>query len=230
VGDDAALYPAREVAGDFYDVFELPDQTIGLVIADVCDKGLGAALFMTLFRSFIRAVSNINFYTRAAQDGIIPASERLKYTISLTNNYISETHGNTGMFATVFFGIFEPHTGKLTYINCGHLPPLVVRAGRVKDRLTLTGTPVGAVSDMEFAIREMILAPGDLLFAFTDGMTDTTNPAGDNFGENQLLPLLSKDQPITSLLERIQRGIEEFSAGSARFDDITLLAVKRNIK
>jgi sigma-B regulation protein RsbU (phosphoserine phosphatase) len=76
----------------------------------------------------------------------------------------------------------------------------------------------------------MILAPGDLLFAFTDGMTDTTNPAGDNFGENQLLPLLSKDQPITSLLERIQRGIEEFSADSGRFDDITLLAVKRNIK
>jgi serine phosphatase RsbU (regulator of sigma subunit) len=226
----ASLLPAREVAGDFYDVFELPDQTIGIVIADVCDKGLGAALFMTLFRSFIRAVSNINFYTRATPGEIISSSERLKYTISLTNNYIAETHGNTGMFATVFFGIFEPHTGKLTYINCGQLPPMVIRAGRLRERLTLTGTPVGAVSDMEFAIRESTLAPGDILFAFTDGMTDTTNPAGVNFGEDRLIPWLSKDQPLTSLLEQIQEGIEKFSGGSARFDDITLLAVKRRNK
>lgn len=223
----ASLCPAREVAGDFYDVFELPDRKIGLVIADVCDKGLGAALFMTLFRSFIRAVSNINFYTRAAPGGLISTSERLKYTISLTNNYIAETHGNTGMFATVFFGILEPDTGKLTYINCGHQPPMLIRAGRLIERLTLTGTPVGAVPDMEFAIRESALAPGDLLFAFTDGMTDTTDPAGVNFGEDQLLLWLSKPQPLTSMLDQIQEGIEEFSAGSTHFDDITLLAVKR---
>jgi serine phosphatase RsbU (regulator of sigma subunit) len=226
----ASLLPAREVAGDFYDVFELPDQTVGIVIADVCDKGLGAALFMTLFRSFIRAVSNINFYTRAAPGGIISTSERLKYTISLTNNYIAETHGNTGMFATVFFGIFEPHSGKLTYINCGHLPPMLIRDGRLLDRLTLTGTPLGAISDTKFALRELTLAQGDLLFAFTDGLTDTTNPAGINLGEDRLIPWLSNDQPLTSLLERIQKGIEEYSAGSARFDDITLLAVKRRNK
>ena len=223
----ASLQPALEVAGDFYDVFELPDRRIGFVIADICDKGLGAALFMTLFRSFIRAVSNLNFYTRVIPAGNISTSERLLYTISLTNNYIAETHGDTGMFATVFFGILEARTGLLTYINCGHIPPMVIREGRLKERLTLSGTPLGIVSDTEFAIREVTLKPGDLVFAFTDGLTETTNPAGVAFGEDQLVPLLSKECPLSKLLEQVQKRIEKFSAGSVRFDDITMLAVKR---
>ncbi|MFM8426945.1 MAG: PP2C family protein-serine/threonine phosphatase, partial [Chloroflexota bacterium] len=132
----ASLASAREVAGDFYDVFELPGSKLGLVIADVCDKGLGAALFMTLFRSLLRAASNIDFYTPETPGGH-SAKARLKNAISLTNNYIAETHGHTGMFATVFFGILDLRTSSLTYVNCGHLSPLIVNQHGVKQMLGL---------------------------------------------------------------------------------------------
>ena len=113
----AYLKAAREVAGDFYDAFMLPDGTIGLVVADVCDKGVGAALFMTLFRSLIRAAATTDGFGESAGS---TAEVRLQHTIELTNNYIAETHGSTGMFATVFFGILDPRSGLLTYINGGH--------------------------------------------------------------------------------------------------------------
>src|SRR4030042_381740 len=132
----ASLKSAREVTGDFYDVFELTDGNIGLVIADVCDKGLGAALFMTLFRSLIRAVSNIDFFTNAEYVGKISSEMRLKNAISLTNNYIAETNGNTSMFCTIFFGILDTHTGKLTYVNGGHLPPKLINQHGVTEILS----------------------------------------------------------------------------------------------
>jgi len=222
----ASLQPAREVAGDFYDVFELPEKRIGLVIADVCDKGLGAALFMTLFRSFIRAVSNIDFYARAEPSAGISSAERLKNAISLTNNYISETHGDTGMFATIFFGIFDTGTGVLTYINGGHLPPMLINLHGIKEILNLTGTALGAAPDVDYAIREVVIEQGDTFFAYTDGITDTTNPAGEYFSEKELIPLFGGDQALSAVLAQIQKQVENFSSGAARIDDITMLAVK----
>jgi serine phosphatase RsbU (regulator of sigma subunit) len=222
----ASLQPAREVAGDFYDVFQLPDENIGLVIADVCDKGLGAALFMTLIRSFIRAVSNIDFYARVESKDGSSSAERLKNAISLTNNYIAETHGDTGMFATIFFGIFDIRTGVLTYINGGHLPPLLINKQGVKELLNLTGTAVGAAPDTEYAIKEVVIEPGDTFF---DGISDTTNPAGEYFNETGLIPILAKEQPLTSTLSEIQGIVDGFSANAARSDDITILAVRRLI-
>ena len=130
----ASLMSAREVAGDFYDAFELPDGNIGLVIADVCDKGVGAALFMTLFRSLIRAAANLDYFEQAEKaDAPHSAAERLQRAISLTNNYIAETHGDSGMFATLFFGILDPRDGKLIYVNGGHEPPLIIHAGAVRE-------------------------------------------------------------------------------------------------
>jgi serine phosphatase RsbU (regulator of sigma subunit) len=222
----ASLQPAREVAGDFYDVFELPEKKIGLVIADVCDKGLGAALFMTLFRSFIRAVSNIDFYARTGSGYGNSSTERLKSAISLTNNYIVETHGNTGMFATIFFGIFDPRTGLMTYINCGHLPPMLINKHGVKEILTLTGPAVGGELDANYSIRDVMIEPGDTLFAYTDGITDTSNPAGDYFSEKDLIPMILGEQALSSMLAQIQKQIERFSAGAQQIDDITMLAVK----
>jgi sigma-B regulation protein RsbU (phosphoserine phosphatase) len=226
----ASLQPAREVAGDFYDVFELPEGKIGLVIADVCDKGLGAALFMTLFRSFIRGVSNIDFYARSRSGYGNSSAQRIKNAISLTNNYIVETHGDTGMFATIFFGIFDPRTGGLTYINGGHLPPLLINQHGVKDTLTLTGPAVGGESDVDFAIREVMIEPGDTLFAYTDGLTDAENTAGETFSEQGLIPLFVGEQALSSLLTLVQKQIDTFSAGTPQMDDITMLAVKRRKK
>jgi serine phosphatase RsbU (regulator of sigma subunit) len=224
----ASLQPAREVAGDFYDVFELPEDRIGLVIADVCDKGLGAALFMTLFRSFIRAVSNIDFYAHVGSVDANSSADRLKYAISLTNNYIAETHGNTGMFATIFFGMLDPHTGVLTYINAGHLPPLLIKKRGPKQTLKLTGPAVGVTPDAAYAIMEVVIEQGDTLFAYTDGLTDTAESAGEYSSDRLVIPSFGEDQTLSSLLVQIQKQNGIHATDAAQFDDITMLAVRRS--
>ena len=223
----AKLLPAREVAGDFYDVFELPNRQIGFVIADVCDKGLGAALFMTLFRSFIRATSNLDGYTRGGSGQADPHTERLKKAITLTNDYIAQTHGKTGMFATIFFGILDAPTGVLTYINGGHLPPVLINPQGAKGYLQRTGPAVGVRLDADYQIKEVHFEPGDTLFAYTDGLTDTANPAGDYFSVRQAIPLFTGIESLNRLLEGLQKQVEEHAQGAEQYDDITLLALRR---
>ncbi len=224
----ASLQPAREVAGDFYDVFELPGGNIGVVIADVCDKGLGAALFMTLFRSFIRSVSNINFYACISTE-YGNSGERIMQAISLTNKYIVETHGDTGMFATIFFGIFDPQIGLLTYINGGHLPPRLIDKKGVKQVLTRTGPAIGGMADANYILQEVMIEPGDTLFAFTDGLTDAENSDGEGFSEKGLIPLFCSDHTLSSILAKIHKQLETFTEGTQQNDDITMLAVRRGI-
>jgi serine phosphatase RsbU (regulator of sigma subunit) len=222
----ASLKSAREVTGDFYDVFEFPDGNIGLVIADVCDKGLGAALFMTLFRSLIRAVSNIDFFTNAEYAGKISLEMRLQNAMSLTNNYIAETHGKTSMFCTIFFGILDTHTGVLKYVNGGHLPPKLINQRGIREILRVTGPAVGTTSGVEYATNQVVIEQGDTFFAHTDGLTDAINPAGEYFNEKELIPLFAGDQPLSGLLEQIQDQIMDHSAGAKQIDDITMLAVR----
>jgi sigma-B regulation protein RsbU (phosphoserine phosphatase) len=225
----ASLMSAREVAGDFYDAFELPDGTIGLVIADVCDKGVGAALFMTLFRSLIRAAANLEYFEHIEQSNIPHSpAERLRRAMSLTNNYIAETHENSGMFATVFFGILDPRDGRLTYINGGHEPPLVVEAGAVCEHLRKTGPAVGAISDREFGVLDTQLKSGQTLLSFTDGVPDSKNPHGEFFGRQRLLDVLGQtSRSAHELIRAIEAELHRHAAGTTQFDDITLLAVKR---
>jgi serine phosphatase RsbU (regulator of sigma subunit) len=225
----ASLKSAREVTGDFYDVFEVADGMIGLVIADVCDKGLGAALFMTLFRSLIRAASNVDFFSHSEYAAEITPEERIEHAISFTNNYFAETHGKTSMFCTLFFGILDTRTGKLRYVNGGHLPPAVVRQGQVINTLMLTGPAVGLVTQTDFNVGEATLLPGDLLFAQTDGLADAINPQGDYLNLTDLLPNFDTGEHLEVVLERIQDQIREFTLESIQADDITLLAVRRKI-
>jgi serine phosphatase RsbU (regulator of sigma subunit) len=220
----ASLKSAREVAGDFYDVFELPDGTVGLVIADVCDKGLGAALFMTLFRSLLRVISNIDFFTR----GLSTPAARIHNTISLTNNYIVETHGLTGMFATIFFGILDVTSGLLTYINAGHLPPLHVNRTGMRAALQISGPAVGAMLNAQYRVGELLFEEGDTLFAYTDGLTDTSDPAGQLFEVREFVPLLAGNLPLDGLLDHFQNRIEEHASGSKQFDDITMLVIRHS--
>jgi serine phosphatase RsbU (regulator of sigma subunit) len=224
----ASLKSAREVTGDFYDAFEFADGKIGLVIADVCDKGLGAALFMTLFRSLIRAVSNIDFYTGSENDGGLSAEMRLKNAITFTNNYFAETHGKTSMFCTIFFGILDPHTGALCYVDAGHLPPVMINQQGIREILTVTGPAVGLVVGANYATQKVMFEPGDTFFAHTDGLTDTISPTGENFSRDELIPLLMEKRSLASLLEHIQGWVKEYSTGAQQFDDITMLAVRRS--
>ena len=218
---------AREVAGDFYDAFSLPDGTLALVIADVCGKGVGAALFMTLFRSLIRAAATADYFTREtdAQD---PVAARLERSISLANDYIAKTHGKTGMFATVFFGILDPKSGLLTYVNAGHEPPVIVRANGVQERLPRTGLAVGLMAGFKFAQKNCHLEQGDLFFTFTDGAPECKNPREEFFERERLLALLNpKTESAEALLREIETRLRDHIADAEQFDDITLLAARR---
>jgi sigma-B regulation protein RsbU (phosphoserine phosphatase) len=225
----ATLMPAREVAGDFYDAFELTDGTIGLVIADVCDKGVGAALFMTLFRSLIRITANQDSFEQmeTTRDPFSTVA-RLQRAVMLTNNYIAETHHESGMFATLFFGILDPHAGRLMYINGGHEPPLIVQSGEVRESLCKTGPAVGAIRDAHFDVRIVQMNPGDMLFAFTDGAPEAKDPPGEFFGRERLFHLIRQSNVSShELIQTIEAALHRYMDGATQFDDITLLAVRR---
>lgn len=225
----ALLRSAREVAGDFYDVFELPDGNIGLVIADVCDKGVGAALFMTLFRSLIRVTAIREAFEHSSdREAASGAADRLVHAMSQTNNYIAETHGKSGMFATLFFGILDPRNGSLTYVNGGHEPPILLRGGRVRDCLPKTGPAVGAIPHGNFLALETQLNPGDLFFAYTDGVTEAKNPQEDFFGHQRLRLILEREiGSAYDLVGCVESELRRFIDHAIQFDDITLLAVRR---
>jgi sigma-B regulation protein RsbU (phosphoserine phosphatase) len=198
------------------------------VIADVCDKGLGAALFMTLFRSLTRAGSSIDALTHPEASGGVPTSQRLRNALSLTNNYVARTHGKTSMFATIFFGILDTRTGILAYVNGGHVPPMVINQHGMRETLKRTGPAVGIAPDAEYSISEVAMERGETLIGYTDGLTEATNAAGEYFGEKDLIPLLAEAKPLPSLLQQVQDLVEAYSTGTQQADDITLLAVRRH--
>jgi serine phosphatase RsbU (regulator of sigma subunit)/CHASE2 domain-containing sensor protein len=222
---------ARHVAGDFYDVFTLGnDKKVGLVIADVCDKGVGAALFMALFRSFIRVLSGT-----AHSDGHLaltnPATDPAKIlqkTILAINNYISITHEQAGMFATIFYAILDPKNGRLTYINGGHEPPVIVGAEGIKANLNPTGPAVGLYPDLEFKTRTVQLERNDILLIYTDGATDARNRAGEAFTKERLQGLFRDNSlPAEELIKKIQIQLNDHIFNENQFDDITLMALRR---
>ncbi len=131
------------------------------------------------------------------------------------------------MFATIFFGILDARSGVLTYINGGHLPPMLVNVRGVRDVLSFTGPAVGVIPDVDYFVKEVLLKPDDVFFAFTDGLTDAVNPSGEFFSEKDFVPLLEKSQPLTKLLAQIETRVEKHAASAKQFDDITMLAVRR---
>jgi sigma-B regulation protein RsbU (phosphoserine phosphatase) len=156
-----------------------------------------------------------------------PPAVRLKNAVTLTNDYIAGTHGRIGMFATLFFGLLDPRTGELAYVNGGHLPPMLIGAGGLKGRLERTGPAVGAWLNADYGVGQAALELGDALFAFTDGLTETANRAGEFFSADALIPLFASDQPLPAALARIQQRIESYAAGEHPADDVTMLAVRR---
>jgi sigma-B regulation protein RsbU (phosphoserine phosphatase) len=247
-GWETAAYfkPARQVAGDFYDVFQLPGGSIGLVIADVCDKGVGAALFMALFRSLIRIFSGQTSLDglpltcsealldemddSADNPSVDPTHATALKAIHLTNDYIALNHGDLAMFATLFFGILDPDSGKLSYVSGGHEPIFVVGPdGGVKERLAATGPAVGVEPKINFKIRQSRLEPGDTLLGYTDGVVEANASDGEFFTMERLVTTL--DVPASSaadLLDRIADRVEKHIGEADQFDDVTLLAIRRD--
>jgi serine phosphatase RsbU (regulator of sigma subunit) len=241
----AFFKPARRVAGDFYDTFEIRPDAVGLVIADVCDKGVGAALFMALFRSLLRAFAaqiKLQGQVSAILDAHQPLSGwlgesattnlthlNILLTISLINDYVTQNHGDLGMFATLFFGVLDPATGLLTYINAGHEPPLILSSsGGVRVRLKGTGPAVGMLPATQFQICQIYLEPNEILFGYTDGVSEARAKDGEFFSEKRLLSLLdSPTVSATALIDRIAVSVSTHVDTAEQFDDITMLAVQR---
>ncbi len=240
----AFFKPARQVSGDFYDVFELPSGQIGMVIADVCDKGVGAALFMALFRSLIRVFSGqteLKGLKLSGEDSMpdfarpTTKADNSEYhssaleAVRMTNNYIVQNHDKLSMFATLFFGVLCPDTGLLTYVSGGHEPLFVIdSSGRMK-RLTHTGPAVGLIADATFRMEQIHLEPGATLLGYTDGVTDARSSEGSLFGRKQLEMLLNETfSSAGGLIENIKSKLFSFTGDAAQEDDITLLAVQRS--
>jgi sigma-B regulation protein RsbU (phosphoserine phosphatase) len=233
----AYFHAAREVAGDFYDVFPLAQgKKVGLVVGDVCGKGVGAALFMTLFRSLVRASANLTYFTgqvpllAAVQPPAAAADDSaiLQNTITLTNNYVARTHHRASMFASIFLGVLNPMTGSLTYVNGGHEAPLILGPAGIKTSLMPTGPVVGIFPDINFVIKETQFEIGDTLYIFTDGVTDAQNSLGDMFTKESLLSLLGR--PVSSaagLVDSLKTSLHNHVAGANQYDDITMMAVRR---
>lgn len=214
----ASFVPAREVAGDFYDAFVLPCGRLGLLIGDVCDKGVGAALYMTLTRSLLRA-----FAEQAGDDHAAPL-----LAVTRTNSYIARHHRQSHMFATTFFAVIDPPSGAMRYINAGHPAPVIVRADGGLLPLEATGPAMGFMPDSSFAVAKATIGPGDTLLAYTDGATEARDPAGALFGEERLLAELRRSRPdLDSLLYAVESAARAHIGGDTLDDDITMIAAKR---
>ncbi|MFC1895367.1 PP2C family protein-serine/threonine phosphatase [Thermodesulfobacteriota bacterium] len=223
--------PAREVTGDFYDFIMLEDdEAVGIVMADICDHGVGSALYMVLFRSLLRAYTTQHFkqvcLSSSHESDLLDAA--LLNVILSTNDYIVQTHDRSGMFATVFFGILTPRTGLMKYVNCGHTAPILANRDGSLKQLKGTGPALGISSEAKFRVAEASIEPGDSLLAYTDGMTDAQNQEGDNFGKDRLIKKMV--QPFDSaqgLMDSIKSEVEHHIAGTDLYDDVTIIIVRR---
>ena len=240
---DIAAYfsPARQVSGDFYDVFSLPGGHLGIVIGDVADKGVGSALYMALIRSLIRVFSGhislhgfANFsinngFTESfsAHSGTTDQLNALN-AVKLTNDYIAHEHSKEGMFATLFFGVINPQSGLMAYINAGHEPIFIVNSRGKKESLGSTGPAVGMMPDMNFEIQQIQIEPGDILIGYTDGVIEALAPNGDLYTRERLLTIIEQPSYSASeLLKRIKSSLSTHVHDASPSDDITMLALRR---
>jgi serine phosphatase RsbU (regulator of sigma subunit) len=212
----ARLEPAMETSGDFYDLIALHNNHWGLVIADVSDKGMGAALFMALSSTLIRTYSK--------QYPTLPA-----LSISTVNERIL-SDSRSGMFVTAFYAVLEPNTGRVRYVNAGHNPPILIsnQKGKGVDRLQSTGMALGVMGEMIWKQKVTRLLPGDLLVMYTDGVTDAQDPHGQFYGEQRLLQVIRRcNCSAQETLEIILEDVDHFTGSTPQADDITLLVVRR---
>jgi serine phosphatase RsbU (regulator of sigma subunit) len=224
-----AFLAAREVAGDFYDVFHLPGGYIGLILGDVCDKGVGSALYMALFRSLLRAASDLSALERemGGEEAQVDPAFVMTNAVRLANDYICRVH-NSANYSTLFFGALDPASGLLRYIDAGHERPVVVNSSGIKTQLERTGPVVGLLEEAEFRVEQYQLDDGDLLLVYSDGFTDIENPDGEMYGRERLLSLLSGvTGSAQSFVNRVLGRISAYAQDAAQFDDMTMLAVRK---
>ncbi|MFB8397428.1 PP2C family protein-serine/threonine phosphatase [Streptomyces yangpuensis] len=235
---DVRFRPARQVAGDFYDVFEISrGRRLAFVVADVCDKGVGAALFMALIRSLLRHTAQNSGLQHLVAAGRAGGSRRIPVVgatplltaVTATNGYLTSNHLRQGYFATLFFGVLDPLTGSLVYINGGHNPPLLLPAdGSPPAPLDITGPAVGVLPDCVYTLGYAQLDPGDTLFVFTDGVPEARCPNGSFLGDERMLELLAGPPASgAEVVDRMDLAVREHTGTAEQHDDVTMLALHR---
>jgi sigma-B regulation protein RsbU (phosphoserine phosphatase) len=211
----AAMTPARDVGGDFFDLVPLADGRVALGVGDVCGKGVPAALFMGITKTLIR----INLRENPDLPGAI-----VKANAFLADNNAGQ------LFATALYAAYDPRSGELEYCNCGHLPGLIRRPGGAVETLPVGGLPVGLFEPMKVTLHKAQLRPGDLFFLYTDGVTEAEDPGAVQFGEQRLADLLAKKghgARASQWIARVEAAVGEFARGRSQLDDITCLALRR---
>ena len=216
--------PAYQVSGDFYDVFELSGGKYhAIVMGDVCDHGVGSALFMAVMRSMVRI-----FSLQSSSTSEQSSPEKLIIeTVNRTNNYIAANHGDTGMFATMFIGFLDSDTGDLYFVNCGHEPPPLIRNEKIHRLLKSSGLPVGSFEGFQYTCSKIRFQKGDYLFLYTDGIIDALNKDGKEFSKDRLLRMVSGNHDgLRSMLKKLEDRFFEHVLGGKVTDDVTYLAIK----
>ncbi|MCJ7624526.1 MAG: SpoIIE family protein phosphatase, partial [Anaerolineaceae bacterium] len=212
---DARWHPARQVGGDFYDIIELDRNRLGIVIADVADKGLAAALYMTVTRTLIRAFSS-SFESPAA-------------VLEQVNNLlIPDTQD--GMFVTAVYAILHLRSGKLIYANAGHNLPLILRSDTNRvESLPKGGTALGVIENNCLEDHTLKIQPGDCLLLYTDGVTEAISETSEYYGLVRLLEFYQKQggKSARELLNQLEANLSAFRGNAAPYDDVTILSVRR---
>jgi serine phosphatase RsbU (regulator of sigma subunit) len=214
----ATLEPARETSGDFYDFIPLPNGRLGIVVADVVDKGMGAALYMALSRTLIRTYAVE--YDRQPELVFGAANRRI----------LLDTHAK--LFVTVFYGILDPTTGTLTYCNAGHNPPYFLSAQN-KDMVQAlggTGLPLGIFEEVTWTQESVQLAPGDTLVLYTDGIPEAQDQQQVFFGEERLQKTVQANLggSAQDIQDALLAEVHRFGGDAPRLDDITVVVVVRD--
>jgi sigma-B regulation protein RsbU (phosphoserine phosphatase) len=215
--------PARVVSGDYYDFLELGADRLGLVLGDISGKGISAALLMAAIQSSLHA----QFYNGHSPHGagdLVPIS-----TAEVVGRLNRQLYASTPRekYATFFYAVYDGSCRRLTYTTAGHPPPILLRRGSV-ERLAAGGTVVGLFATAKYDQAVVQLEPGDLLLAYTDGITEPENSYGEEFGEERLLEVLRRaaHAPPETLVEEIYRSVSEWTGSPELQDDMTLLAAK----
>jgi len=205
--------PAREVSGDFYDFIKRPDR-LDIILGDVADKGMHAAMFMALTRSTVRA--------SLSQDRS-PAD-----SLTVANRLVS-ADSMAGMFVTLFYAALDPASGQLTYVNCGHNPPILIRRGSAElELLGRTGLVMGFDDHATYDQAVCQLGPGDLLLLYTDGVTEAFDAERRQFGVDRLNALLlrERERSAAEVLEALKAALHDHTGDTPQSDDITTVVVR----
>ncbi len=214
--------PARGVGGDYYDFITREDRQLGIAIADVSGKGLPAALLMSTVQATVRSLA-----ARNGSSG--PDSSSLSETVGILNQLLCDATRGAN-YVTFFYAQFDPSTKQLAYVNAGHNPPLYLRADSVDDFTSLTsgGLIVGIFKDCIYEQGVVETRPGDMLFAYTDGLTEALNRNGEEFGEARLRAVLTATARLSvyEIREELVRQINEWCMDAPQYDDLTFVVMK----